>query len=153
MTKPLVPQFDLIQPCTSTWQFKIWNNAIAIKCSNSSHHMDTLFIENKTLFLRELYHKVCITYLNYAQKISFNPSTYRTSSKIGNLGISTVPLSKTYDLLPSQKVANLFFPSLSSLKRYLLSVICLEQPLSRHYKHESRTFKAVWTTRHTCETH
>ena len=57
--------------------------------------------------------------------------------------MSTVPMPLILDLLPSPNVTIPIFPSKSVLNKALFPVMCLELPLSKYQKQESRAFKAV----------
>ena len=82
-------------------------------------------------------------------KFTFRPSTYNTFAMFGSPGKETVPFPLIYDLLPSLKVTLLSFLASKTLKRDRSPVMCLEQPLSRYYKHVSITLNADFIMKHT----
>ena len=82
-------------------------------------------------------------------RFTLRPSTYRTFAMSGSLGSEMVPFPLICDLLSSPKVTLPHFLDLKTLKRDRSPVMCLEQPLSRYYKHMSVTLNADFIMKHT----
>ena len=82
-------------------------------------------------------------------KFTLRPFTYNTFAMSSNLGREMAPFPLICDLLPSPKVTLPPFLDLKTLKRERSLVMCLEQPLSRYYKHVSITLNADFIMKHT----
>ena len=70
---------------------------------------------------------------------TLKPFTYKKFAMSDNLGREMIPFPLICDLLSSPKVTLSPFLGLKTLKRDRSLVMCLEQLLSRYYKHVSIT--------------
>ena len=82
-------------------------------------------------------------------RFTLRPSTYSTFAMSSNPGREMISFPLTCDLLPSPKVTLPPFLDLKTLKRDQSLVMCLEQPLSRYYKHVSITLNVDFIMKHT----
>ena len=82
-------------------------------------------------------------------KFTLRPFTYKTFAMSGSPGKEMIHFPLICDLLPSPKVTLPPFLDSKTLKRDWSLVICLEQLLSRYYKHISITWNADFIMKHT----
>ena len=130
MPQPLMPQIKLIDLYTKALVAYAWCQTIKLSAVLTPIHIQSpppSSISHSYLVKRTF--SPLSQILLILSKLAFNPSTYHTSSKTGNRGMSTVPMPLITNLFPSPKVTVPIFTS----KRVLNKLCFLSYAWDNHY--------------------